>query len=691
VLKALAIAWDDSQSRSLREDVAGWASLIISKGASRWSADDVPLLQSFHERFSRDNGHVRANAYASAIDRVIAPFIIFPPPWLRTLLAAVVINMVTFVLIRVRPNAEAIGKTGEAIHKWIPILTYFGLTAASGTVNVFEVWYLNIPLLLLILFGEIALLVAGAAISRRLFFLVAEIEPLNLISLRMIMWSPKRRRRIFGNYLASVGNQLQRNREGANGERYVIAAGNVRSFSNCTPNRESNPAAAIVAFLLSPTEVAARVLIEAPPGRGKSALLREVTLCILDRFKTNGCRVPLPVLLPITKGSIAESVARGMIAASVPRHVAALLLRRNWAMGIIDGITERGLDDATLEEMLQDGPSQSTALLVSSRPSQRNVRHCIEGAARWLHVEPTSLDDDELGVFISNYGSGTLSATLRTACKGPDGYLPLLVRMAMKLQDTDGGDWTISDIYRQYFFEAVRYDAVTDSEKAALLQEASKWCLDTYWRNSLRTVNYEATSLQERLKRHGLLVSADPLEPPKRVRFFHDSMQTYLTAYGLALEDERAYSLLPRPDGIQAPVTWDRSRVFLWVAAGPVFSDESAGAGLPSGLEMFGMCLQTYDQRTAYFSNWLRDEILQLGSRYNQDLRRRDICAIIPNDISPEFGGDDGAATVLIAATTAASALGENGVAALGKLYYGIARLVYEYEIARTVDEPAAA
>jgi hypothetical protein len=100
VLQGLGEAWDKSGSRLLSEDAAGWVAWIITDRANDWSAEDITTLQMHSERFKRDTKNWRWSGVGDAIDRIIARLTIWPPPWVRTLLAVAGVNLLA-VLLRV--------------------------------------------------------------------------------------------------------------------------------------------------------------------------------------------------------------------------------------------------------------------------------------------------------------------------------------------------------------------------------------------------------------------------------------------------------------------------------------------------------------------------------------------------------------------------------------------------------------
>src|SRR5262249_8788659 len=151
---------------------------------------------------------------------------------------------------------------------------------------------------------------------------------------------------------------------------------------------------------------------------------------------------------------------------------------------------------------------------------------------------PSRLDESTLILFVNHYRETELVGPIKKACRGPDGtYLPILVRMAMTITHAGQNGVSVADLYRSYVLKLFEAQFPDEKARFALFDEASRWCLETYWRDGHRRRRYEATDLQQRLMKAGVLIAADNLEPPKEIQFFHDSMQSFLTANAIFLQD----------------------------------------------------------------------------------------------------------------------------------------------------------
>jgi HEAT repeat protein len=671
-LKTLTTAWK-SESLWLKEDVAKWWSLIITEQFKDWSPKDADeVLKPIRDRLA-DADNQTGRGYLPGIERVLRPFEILPPIWVRTLLAFAGINLFAVLLFIFRPGRRS-------LENWLPILGLSGASVASWLANVPAELYINSWLLGGLLGGELLVLIGAGLLSTSVLRQVAQIEPLNRVAVPLALRLPRSRKRVFRNYVASLRNQLERDKDQANQERYLALPADLKTHADrVAVTVSTDPAAAILPFLSNGEEQRGHVLIEAPGGRGKSALLREVVRQALDRFDQFPASASLPVLLTGTGESV-EMMARSVLENVLlgPEFFARHLQAGDFFL-VLDGISESGLSDKSLLQFVQGPYGSSTPLLVSTRPT-RTFRHVIEGTARWLVVETRRLDESSLGLFVKHYGGTELARPVKDACRGLDGtYLPILVRMSMTIKQTGEGGLSVADLYRSYFLKLFEAQFPNEKNRIAQLDETSCWCLETYWRDGQRRRRYEATDLQQRLLRAGVLIAADNLDPPKEVQYFHDSMQSYLTAYGLFAQDGQSYAKLLRPVDDPTEKPWNRERVLLWAAANEKFVPAQADLLQTGGTELLQMCLATFTPQDA-LRQWLHDELVIWAETYEEDLRRRDVVNAIPVSVRQQVEKIRGVAKLLMKAAEVCLSSDEErkSVELLGRLYGGIATLIYE-------------
>jgi hypothetical protein len=181
--------------------------------------------------------------------------------------------------------------------------------------------------------------------------------------------------------------------------------------------------------------------------------------------------------------------------------------------------------------------------------------------------------------------------------------LPVLVRLALLVK---GSTSTVAELYDAAASSLLGRGSVANES----LDWASALCVRTYWRSGIRTLRYRNSADEPKLQtllQCGLLVpvaEGSPLRVPDQVKFFHDSMQAYLTARGLFLLSESAPS-------------W--GDVLLRAAGNPLFLEQTdAGAGS----ELFAMCTATFGQQER-LADELRSGILTICARLSLELSAR--------------------------------------------------------------------
>src|SRR5262249_22463539 len=142
-----------------------------------------------------------------------------------------------------------------------------------------------------------------------------------------------------------VRNQLRRDKRQAKNETYVAIPAYIRSHDRPESVQEADPAGAILRFVAGDADQRGHVIIEAPGGRGKSALLRELVCRAIDQFEKSPGSSPLPVLLTGAGDSIEELLKRTLASVLVsPDQLAAHLEAGDFFL-VLDGVSESGLSE----------------------------------------------------------------------------------------------------------------------------------------------------------------------------------------------------------------------------------------------------------------------------------------------------------------------------------------------------------
>ena len=506
-------------------------------------------------------------------------------------------------------------------------------------------------------------------------------EESNQFAVPLALSFARTRRRLFHRYAKALKNGLERQRKPPIGETYfdLPAEASTDTAPNISPTLK--PLDTILRFICENNGEGCIVLIEGPGGVGKTALLHAVTRALLKLFK----RVPdapLPVNLAPSKDSLETRLGAELGSGLVGDTALKIHLESGHLLVIMDSVSEAGMDEQATEQLFKAKELEHVTLLLTSRPNPAStLRRQVESSANWMVVTPQGLDDQTFPRFVAHYGREALSVPLAKACRGMDKrYLPLLVRLAMKLQQEGQTASSPVEIYDEHFKCLLQGQIPDPQKKLGKMSEAYAWAVGSYWVNGLRTVDYdkEASPLEELLLECGLLVAVGPGNPPPKVRLFHDSMQTYLTAKGLAELERKKYVGMPdiptgQPQGTGA---WTRSEVLLRAATYKRFTAATSELVGTGGGELFEMCLLTFAPADE-MREWLRDELNRWAKVHHEDISRfRAKAALKQRGTAAAETTKD----LINAATFAAFQTDQSagGVTNLGAVYAAIAPLIEE-------------
>lgn len=546
--------------------------------------------------------------------------------WFRTAVACVLATL--FFLLPMAVLART-----RLARRWLPFVSWLvSVVGGSGMAlsNLARDLRIHFPSFVSVLLAEMILCLVTGAFSPAMFRLLASTKPFQwLVPLALELSAT--RRRVFRDYVAHVRHKLEVWRRQANDERFVSLPAKFQEFSSGSSHQMFATVEERLLHVLMHPDPGQRgnVLIESPGGRGKSALLREVVRLMLIAFEEDPSR-PLPVLCATGAESLEDATLGALEANPLPVELhKALLLRGNYVL-VVDGLTESSLTPEALQGFIHGQYGEAVRLLLTSRP-HLGFRHAIESSPRWLHVEPERLDEQTLGLFISAYapeGNAGLSEELEQACREPGGtYLPILVRLALLL-DGRSGMSTVAELYDEAFRALLRRQGgIAGQEDVELLAWAGEFCLRTYWANGIRSLRYRNAPEQERMRKllnAGVLVADDvnprPGQVPSQVRFFHDSMQSYLTARGLFMREHAA-------------ATWD----LLWrTAADPLFATAQSEFVSGAGSELFQLCLQVFGPEEKLRRELTR-QLLEWARLHDDALTKRAILDALPEEVLPRF------------------------------------------------------
>jgi hypothetical protein len=225
---------------------------------------------------------------------------------------------------------------------------------------------------------------------------------------------------------------------------------------------------------------------------------------------------------------------------------------------------------------------------------------------------------------------------------------------------------SLADLYREAFVSLLGGAAATDEERRSLLDAACLYCVRTYWTNGSRTLVFadatpEDAPILVRLLDSGIVVPVGPVRrtKPAEVRFFHDSMQSFLAARGLA-----------------AGGSFD---ALLQAAGAPMFATDAGILGRP-GSELFWMCIEVFGPKTVLRTH-LINSVRGWGHTFGGRLARDPVIAVLPPsiaaDVASAVGRNQGGGVVVAEAVSRCEIAAPADHLPLAELFAALAPLVW--------------
>ena len=568
--------------------------------------------------------------------------VLFSAPWWRRLLQNAYFAAFLWILGPI-VLASVLFQSSRTIRRYAPIIFPGSEVALSKIAPVSA--HLSIGPLAVAAASLLVAAVCTGLIAPPLFRVLATMQPFALAAPIALRWRFMRRR-VFGKYARELEKLISALREDANGEIYapcpLYELGRLRN-DGATQRRPWRVGKLVSVLVPHTGEAATNVILSAPGGRGKSAALRAICSELLSKWHQDPLR-PLPVLCRGVAPTIEARVANAFGAEVVSTEYLTAQIAAGDLVLLIDGFSESHIEPSTIDEHLR---TKGSPLCVAIRPSEELVRTFKLATDRLLVVEPATLDDrsllDFLGVYAASdseqvphrkqVGLPVAIETIRqrvTPFRATDGsYLPLLVRLAM-LVDPSATE-TICALYDATVARLLAPSSSDHDAQQALAKRARELALQTYWKDRIRVFPAQRVEAAEneavlKLLECGLLVGTrvGPLfgsnADLRQVRFFHDSMQSYLAAKALALEGDRG--------------------VLHVAATTSEFRGAQAELLGARGPEIFHMCVLTFDEREpleSWFEQQLRDWVQRAETMWEEHGEVPIELAMLRTAIPPEI------------------------------------------------------
>jgi len=630
-LESLVLDWPglaqaEAAGRSLRLDLYAEGGERVGQGVRRFSDPSGPLFQwteppgDAEQRYRAVVSHEVENGTRLTASFLNVPFGVplLERVWVRTALACLVVTLLLVLpLLLLRPAGVS--------RRWLPLVAYTASLVGLGggeLLGLLGGLRVHLPTVVAVMAAELVLCAGLGLVSPAVFRRLAFTHPFSWAAAPLLRW-PAFRRRFFAGHVRQVLRRVEVASAQANGEVFVdLSAHVIEHSAPGMPPSAAERTAKELALLL--THERAHLLIQCAGGRGKSALLRQLVRLSLARFVERPAS-PLPVFIDPAAEDLEAAAKDALRELGLPEALRDALLESGDFFLVLDGLTESKLSPEALRRYLEREMGLHAPLLLSARPNE-SYRTAMSHALRWMAVEPKRLDEEGFARFQAAYPGpdgkpAELSGALRRICRGRsvDGtYVPLLVRLALRFGG-EGVD-SVINLYRAVFAGLLK-TAPDDAATSEMLAFAETLCLDSYWAHRHRLLVFRDSPDEAKLRRlldAGLLVSADarPGPVPTHVRFFHDSMQSYLTARALFAR-------------YAAKARWD----CLWRAAGePGFAREQSDLMTEAGSELFQLCTYVFGHDARLRSELTRH--LELCAEANDEkLTKEGIFAALPESL----------------------------------------------------------
>jgi hypothetical protein len=304
------------------------------------------------------------------------------------------------------------------------------------------------------------------------------------------------------------------------------------------------------------------------------------------------------------------------------------MLEEGYFIVFIDGLSEIGVNPEALGNYVRSAAGKASRLIVTMRPEGK-LKKELKLSDSWAQFQPLRLTETTLDKFVEAYSQDhserpdSLPELLKSACRSKDGeYLQILVRLALIIKDKDKEVSGIAGLYSEALNELLKRNVLSKGI-SNVIGAAANICVKTYWEDGRRILIYferdEEKEILQILRGAGVLIGVDSSHSkdgdsePKTVKFFHDSIQSYLTARGL------------RNSGEDTTV--------LWRAAGDErFIEAITDKQTPSQAELFNMCIEVFESKENLLKQMVSD-LLKWSEHYGGDLALKKVLEAVPSEL----------------------------------------------------------
>ena len=373
---------------------------------------------------------------------------------------------------------------------------------------------------------------------------------------------------------------------------------------------------------------APHILISAPGGHGKSAMLRELVKQYINHYSSSK-NSPIPVYMNVTgksfEGSILDEL-QSHLKSYTDKKMLEVDVRNGSYIIMLDGLSESEIDTKIISDFVdaRNDLGKNTVLIATIRDNKAYEKAFAQ-SDNFIKVVPQKLDDTNIAKFEQNYlGAGhNLEQNVRAICRDQKGnYLPILVRLAILYsgQSSEFKPSTVNELYAEVVRSLTKLNYISDD-----LVDIST---QSYFNKGRREVfliqsNEEIINI---VRDSGLLIPLngfhDHSATATKYKFLHDSIQSFLVAYGIFQKydnDDQSFDL---------------TELFFDLATKDIYTKDQSSVIFNAGSELFQMTVIEFENKGYDLTSLFKKQISEYVEEYANDISVNALLNSLPDTFS---------------------------------------------------------
>ncbi|MDO5978255.1 hypothetical protein [Flavivirga spongiicola] len=460
--------------------------------------------------------------------------------------------------------------------------------------------------------GSITLLVASVFsgfISPYMYRQLQSVTPFDLLN-SFLKTIPAFKKRYFKEHIESINFDKEVNSvNDIKDESYVPIPARFRINGNASI--ESAPVDKLLELTTNAKHrEAPHILIKAPGGQGKSALLRAFVKAYIIKYN-NDTALPIPIYVSgeQLENESVESIIKNALGSLVVEDSFKKELSSGSFILFFDGLSEAGIPKGVFETFVKasNDIGRNTCVIATIRPNKK-IETEFKTSKNYILIEPQRLNDNNVEIFVNSYlnPDKRLNRELLDICKDEAGdYLPILVRLAVNLVNKSyksniSKSYSINTLYKDFV------ESMTKTENGVIDSNLISLSFETYFNKGKRNI-YINDSNKEKVEfgiNSGLLVSVanERFEDVKtrQYRFLHDTIHTFLVSLSIYEKYENGEEGFKKLEAL-----------FYDLATQDYYREDSSSLFIREGSEIYQMSVLEFEAK----------EVSDLPTFFQKDLK----------------------------------------------------------------------